>query len=356
MIDSQIMVGKNIIYLSFSKRIFRAIVNFVIFIATTLTLYFCVFNIPFNTQKETNIRLDAFLNSGLYVKNVKGYGLIDSANYQDYEKVIKKYYVGKIDESDNEFESYFDTKFYLDNGGKRIKKSIEWYNLNILQISNENEFFEYKIINNQIDKNAFGVIKENCYEIKDGKKELIEEKKQLIYNFFKNQYLNCFTDLNSDEFYRKAFEDQKMKNIYRVFLSLFISSFVLCLLIPMISLKTVGDWFVKGRIANINGTYAQRFKFLVRWVPQLALILCSFISENIFVILSISLLYLIISCVLILLSKEHFSLPDYLSKTCLIDSQETILFKTIDDQKKYEEDLLNQANDITEEYYEKGDN
>lgn len=349
------MVGKNVIYLSFSKRIFRAFINLVLFMSATLILYFCAFNIPFNTQKETNLKLDAFLNSGLYLQNENGYGLLDSNNYLDYENVIKKYYVGKSTDNDAIVESYFDTEFYVNNGGKRTRKSVEWYNVNILFINDENEFFEYKIINNQIDKNAFGVIKDTCYEIREGKKQLIKEKEELIYNFFKNQYLNCFQDLNNDEFYKETFQNQRMKNILRTFLSLLVSSAIFYLIIPMINKKTIGDYIFKGEIANCNGTYAQRYKILIRWIPQLALISCSFISENIFILLTISLLYLIISCISILLSKEHFSLPDYLSKTCLVDLKDTILFMTTADQKKYQEDLLSQANAITDEYYDKGD-
>src|SRR5574344_1551734 len=205
------MVGKNVIYLSFSKRIFRAFINLVLFMSATLILYFCAFNIPFNTEKETNLRLDAFLNSGLYLQNENGYGLLDSNNYLDYENVIKKYYVGKSTDNDAIVESYFDTEFYVNNGGKRTRKSVEWYNANILLINDENEFFEYKIINNQIDKNAFGTIKDTCYEIREGKKQLIKEKEELIFNFFKNQYLNCFQDLNNDEFYVEAFQNQRIK-------------------------------------------------------------------------------------------------------------------------------------------------
>ena len=349
------MVGKNVIYLSFSKRIFRAFINLVLFISATLILYFCAFNIPFNTQKETNLKLDTFLNSGLYLQNENGYGLLDSNNYLDYENVIKKYYVGKSTDNDEIVESYFDTEFYVNNGGKRTRKSVEWYNANILLINDENEFFEYKIINNQIDKNAFGTIKDTCYEIREGKKQLIKEKEELIFNFFKNQYLNCFQDLNNDEFYVEAIQNQRMKNILRTFLSLLVSSAIFYLIIPMINKKTIVDYIFIGEIANCNGTYAQRYKILIRWIPQLALISCSFISENIFILLTISFLYLIISCISILLSKEHFSLLDYISKTCLVDLKDTILFTTTTEQKKYQEDLLSQANAITDEYYDKGD-
>lgn len=342
------------------KRILKSLIDFLLFFITGLTLYFQVFNIAFNTQKETELRMDAFIEAGLYVKTPSGgYSMIDSTDYKTYEEVVKIYYTGKNNDSPNGGLSYFQSDFYLANNGKRKVLTIKEFNENILDLKDitENDFFSYHLdSNNSPIYDKFAKLNDDLFTIIDGKKQLKEENKTIIYNFFKDEYLYCFTDLQYDEFYYEAIENQTNKDKLRTFTSFIIPSFTFYLLIPLITKKTLGERLIGAVLIKEDGTKASILRYLIRYIPQLILVSTTLISEMIYVPMIAFGVYLIGDMLVINLSKNYNSIPDLLSKTIVVHEKESKIFNSLSERDEYNKDLLSSLEDVSNKYYEESKN
>lgn len=327
------MDNVHITFPTLFKRFLSVVIDYTIVLFSILTLYYGVFNNIFSDKEEENIKLQTFIISQLYVKNEDdNYGLIESNNYIDYKNATLYYYCG-LNQNYDKVESYFDSDFYINNGGKRSAKSIEWYNENILGINQSSPYSDYftlELINGEYQFDKIGILKEELFVIENGDKVLNKESENVIYQYFVDQYLYCFQDLQLDTFYNDILLSQRHKSILKNILSIGIPVIIYYFIIPMIleHCPTIGKRIFKLGYVSNKGIKVKKYMLVFRLIPSIVLVFISTMSSSIYLLLIAGLFYLIASYLSMVFTSNRKSIPDVFSCCILIDLEVSKIFDT----------------------------
>lgn len=346
------MSQENFELISYRNRFKSTVIDFLMFITVFLALYFTIFGFVFSNKNIEVLRRDTFRYSYLYVEKGGKETFLETNDYSEYETIVKKYYVGKVNETD-EVNSYFTSEFYKKHGGTRTSKTIEWYNNNILGLKEgSSDYFE--LVDNDINK--YGQIKSSCYEIVDGNKVLKEDESKLICNYFKAKYEQCFYDLYEDEFYLTATKKQDLNYKLRAFTSFIIPSMSIYLIVPLFNKnRTLGIFLAKGEIATKDGLYPNKLLCIVRYLPHLAFASLMMITSNVYIYFIAAILYFLLDFVLVSYTKKRQSFPCLISNTIVVSRNDSKLFHDIEEKNEYVKELEEKAENVSFRYYKNGE-
>ena len=323
------MLNRHINLPTLTTRTAAALVDFVIFVGLFLLASFVLFDPIFTPSddhssfyyKNLLLKNETLVNSGLFVKNSDNYYTqLNNGSIDEYKEIIEKYYLTN---------TYFDSEWYIENGGSRSPLTIEEYNSKILLIGNDDSLFEYATVDGTIDKSLIGVYDKSLYIDENKEKGLSEDGKASLLNFYITTYKGCFSDLFNDKFYLDAYNNVNNAGTYQVVVSMVFASVIPYLIVPLLNKKhfTAGRAIFKIGISNHNGFEIKFYQLIIRGLPPIVLSLLPLLINDLFALMPIYGGYIFISIVTTIILKDKTSLPDLISFTRLVDLKSSSIYK-----------------------------
>lgn len=341
------MINKHFFTPKLIIRFSSYLADIICFIVFAFILSNFVFSNIFSSSEQNKLLSQTLMESNLYIPNEQGvFTQLNNGTLKDYKNIVESYYLTYEDRSDssNDKVNYFESEFYKVNGGTRKALSVKEYNQNILMAGSEDSYFEFDLVNNEIDMNVLAVVKPK-YLVKDYQNQTIEfiseEYMPEIRSFYIQLYKNCFTDLYNDNFYKDTKDEVNLLAQYNLGLSCLLPSTLFYLIIPFLNSdhKTIGRAIFKLGVCNQDGFYAKPWQIALRALPSLILSCIPFFTTNLLVVLTISFGYLLVSACSCVIVENNISIVDFISLTRIFNFRTSTIFKDENDMKNTEETL-----------------
>ncbi len=340
------MENTRIVYLSYSKRLASLFIDAAIFLLGFCLCYFLAFAGIYSVEEETDLRLNAFLNAGLYTETEEGYVLREGDSYLDYMEMTKGYYVGTPNQN-----SYFDSGFYILSGGTRKPYTVEQYNEAILGVTRNGDSTYFTL--EGVGEGEYAVVKQSLYE--NG--ELSEETSEGLLTYFMDAFNGIFSDLYNDPFYEEAVNSAKAKTICRQALSYYVSYSLPYVLLPLALGKGrgLGLLLVKGECVSPLGVRQRRLWHLGHSVPSLLVGLSLVFSTDFYLFLILAVLLCTGNAVSTAMTRQRRSLSDLLSYEMKVDSGKSRPFSNVEEVRDFNDEEEEELLSISNNYYVNGD-
>ena len=318
-------------------RLAANVVDFLIFALLAFLSVQFIFKPIFVTnnaqyQEQETVIYSAYVRSGLFIKGENDvYSQYVGNDTETYKKIVEDYYLTDI---------YFGSTWYKEKGGTRNAYKVQEYNAGILQIGGDDSLFEYDYTAGEVDKTKLGVLKASLYVDEDKTKDLKEDSKPLILNFYKGAYRDCFQDLFKDNYFNETYKFCQKYDGYALVLGLTVSSAIVYLIVPLFTIYgyTVGRLIFKIQVVSLAGFVCKKYQIALRYVLCLILCLLPLFISDLFVLAPIWGAYLFISLIAAIILQERTSLPDLISFTRLADGKASTIYMSTEDMEENEED------------------
>lgn len=369
MTNSNTIEIKNIVHAPLVRRVFGLVIDIIffaiLFLATYLPATEGLFDYGFGTMDVLHDTMKLQVKSGLFidrsvdkdctsVTNISSTELTNENGYftfEGYESYIKAtYYFYFLSDFADEV-----TSFYFDNTPTILEKN-KWYNENVLLIDWDKDFDVYYYENNDLTTSPVNLDKEdNIVSINVKIKETIifagnkytrngdnlEKNQEYIIN-----YLRIFTDTdNLNGTYHIACNNlartseysalyKKLENIsrYEAYISIAFASVIYFLILPMFfrNGETLGMKIMNIGLVNTLGYQIAKKQVFAKYL---------FVSIEIYIGFLTMFLFYLVDYLMIVFTKNHRSISDYISASLMIDTKNSVWF--ID--KKTEDILTEQV-------------
>ena len=308
------------------SRIGAFLIDVAIGFALTLGFFFGVFNLAFRgiTEPcEETLRKED-LNSGLYYADKSGepQRIPSSKSREDFEKALKYYYFNYLPGKD--------IKDGLEACKDKREVTIEWFNVNILEVKADKDVAVYTMDGKDIKK-------EFAVPIKD-----VTQVELNAFIQFKYEDV-ILSDFNQIKYIKEIGFKQMQFNALAFTLASFIGFSISYVVLPWILKdgQSVGKKVFKIGLSNSDGYKFNNKQLIMRFMPfavcDLSLILL--VRVNIYVVLSIFMIILLVSFALAMASPKRMALHDFTSRSLVVDLQTSLLFEDSGEEEQY---LLNE--------------
>lgn len=369
MTTSETIEIKNIVHAPLVRRVFGIIIDIIffaiLFLATYLPATEGLFDYGFGTMDVLHETMKLQVKSGLFidrsaeqdcstVTSISSTELTNENDYftfESYETYIKAtYYFYYLSDFAEEV-----TSFYFEKTPTILEKN-EWYNKNVLLIDWDKDFDVYYYESGDLttspveldeSNNIIGInVKIKDTIIFNGNKytkngDNLEKNQEYIIN-----YLRIFTDTdNLNGTYHIACNNlartseyevlyKKLESIsrYEAYISIAIASAVYFLILPMLfkNGETLGMKIVNVGLVNTLGYQIAKKQVFAKYF---------FISIEIYIGFFTMFLFYLVDYLLIVFTKNHRSISDYISASLMIDTKNSVWFV----DKKTEDMLTEQV-------------
>ena len=345
-------------------RTVAAIVDFAIFFAVMLGLYFGAFRFAFSNK--TNQYRDQLyqyqIDSHLLLKGEDGYPvLISSKDSKDYQDAIEGFYLRYLANNPLEGEvaaPYSDQP--LDVDGKEILPkdlyTIEYFNKNVLNITQDNPDGEMSESYFTFQKDSEGNYLRNEPAIRrsvrydaDDKRKVDLTEEDFLY-FYKVAYKDAYVALVMQDFYRNIADLQYFYTTVALVTSAVLSGIIFYIVIPWIlkNGQTLGKKIFKLGLATYDGYLMSNWQLLLRFVPFLLIVLSQLIPvifSNMLYVILLFVAVLMVSFALAMASPKKAALHDFAARTIVVDLASSIIFEN----EIMEEDYIAREDNIVVE-------
>ena len=320
-------------------------IDFILYMFVFIILCFLCSTTFLNFFSDYNnnnyIIISNYVSSGLIVYDEDGTSSdrCDTTDENSIIDVLQYYYFNfKTNEDDYsilDIEDEYKIK-YEDVVNYKIKVGEElidyrnyWFNVNVfcledikcLYYSSDDEqtikdYFEYKD-----NVNELASINKK-YLNNEGK--IVELYKSEILDFLNDQLLAAKNELYSSPCLEKYVSANLKSETITTGVFAFIPFILFYVVIPLTNKKrkTLGRLILRISLFDINKDQLKFYKFLLRFVPFIFLLVVNLYINNVFFMLVSFLLLFMVSLSLTLFNKKQRSLYDYLSCSILIDDRE----------------------------------
>lgn len=369
MTNSNVIELKSIVHAPLVRRVFGIIIDIIffaiLFLATYLPATEGLFDYGFGTMDVLHETMRLQVKSGLFidrsveqdctsVTNISSTELTNENGYftfEGYESYIKAtYYFYFLSDFADEV-----TSFYFDDNPS-ISEKNEWYNKNVLLIDRDKDFDVYYYENANLNTSPV-VLDENNNIIGIN----VKIKKTITFagnrytrngdNLEKNQeyiinYLRIFTDTdNLNGTYHIACNNlartsqyevlyKKLESIsrYEAYISIAIASVIYFLILPMFfkNGETLGMKIMNIGLVNTLGYQIAKKQVFAKYF---------FISIEVYIGFLTMFLFYLLDYLVIVFTKNHRSISDYISASLMIDTKNSVWFV----DKKTEDMLTEQV-------------
>jgi uncharacterized RDD family membrane protein YckC len=181
----------------------------------------------------------------------------------------------------------------------------------------------------------------------DGNAEgsLTEDAKSKLEIFYysptsQSVYYNAAHHLANQTFFAKANDNyEQFAKVYPLLISIGVAYLICYFAVPLITHngQTLGKLFMRLCLINNHGFKIKRSQVVIRSLPTLVLLLIfAFFFGSVYGSI-VSLAVLLVSYILVLFTKNHQAIHDYIAMTWVIDSAESVFFKNIEEQEAVED-------------------
>lgn len=267
--------------------------------------------------KEKDNGFTSYTEDEYFTKEDDGYLLINHL-YKYYSDYLVNYSLDKDQLVDGQTRSEYYT--------------VSWFNENILKVGNE--YFTYSLDNdNNPDLTKVGTLKA---EFISGE-EVVKDAG--LYKYSKDIYQKAIEDFYNQTFIKKAVNENSLINSFVGFSAAMVALIVFYLIIPLFSKygQTLGKHIMKIYVVNSNGFLVKKYQTILRAIPLIVgvTIFC-FVKNFFIVIIGIAVLF-IASVLLMILTRYHQSLHDYLAFTVVIKNDGSEIYKNKVEYEKAKE-------------------
>lgn len=334
------------------KRAFAAIIDLILALFIWLGVFAGAQAIFLSVDYSKNLasELTSYqVASGLYYIGTDGNVAAhdDYAAYESYQGMIVSYYtdylVNKCPEEyrNAKYTTYWYNVFIL--GQDDVKSLYTSEALSSREAPSKPDgatYFEYDGTN----YDSLALPKSSLYVESDRTKGLSDDGKAKLLAFYyspsrQSVYYNAGNSLFQLPFYSEPNAAYSaMEKTYPLLVGIAISYSLYYLLVPLIFQdgETFGKRMFNLCLVNKNGFQVQKPQVVIRTLP-LALIMLAlfFFLGNIYGIM-ITLFILMVSYVLVIFTKNHTAIHDFMALTYVVDKKDSVFFKNIEEQDRQE--------------------
>jgi len=316
---------KRIQVASKGRRIVASLIDLAIIGGLFAISYFFIFykavSSVQNFTYHNNVIFTERSNTHLYSSDGKKTILEENPNIKYYE----------LDESINKYYTSYLHDKYISKDPKHddVTYTSYWYAVSILHLSDkagivkpETTYSEDKILYEWVDKEA----KEDYrYKVKSNisESDLLDFQKGNLGTAIYNLNLSDLTPI------RASTRVISFGTVRALLYSSIFSTFIPCFIIP-ISLKngkTIGKLVMHLIVLTDEGYEYKRYKHIFRY-------LSFYVVEVFGGVLTIGITFILSTC-LVLFSKKHRALHDYISFSCVADERHTVFYIDEEEENKY---------------------
>ena len=299
-----------------SKRIIAFLLNILVFGACSLALYFAtlygVFATGFNYIDNQN-----YINE---VKKDNNLNLKEDLTYQEYEKVVTKFY----------YETYPDQIFnYYHEYDERISSLTHAYNVFVLNLPVEptveyyqTEYFKYQ----QLSDGSFDV-NAKAIQISGSGKRYEANMQSLFYMSY--SHLKDFV-YKFDENYKKANDQNVLFERLSRTVAFIIPYIAFYIVIPLVSKNGSTLFETKfniGRVERKNGFRVKKFQTLIRYLVAFIIPFIGFYYFNLYSVILLTIAPLFLNILVMIINKNNYDLLDLICYTEGVDVSNSLIFK-----------------------------
>ena len=296
------------------KRIASVFIDFALMAGLTCLFYFCVFN-PIvkrvvNYDQLNSQIVEAKKESNLFNNEGTKTLLEDNpdASETELKQPLKKFYIDYMNKYDGDNHDYDDY----------------WYYTHIFYCEDYLEKYKSKdTISAPTKVLCSWNVNKDCYTWKSDVTD--EEKKE----FYQHSFNNAIYRLNNVSPIADYLNKQAWGNIRAWMYASLLGSMIPCLIIPLILKdgKSIGKLVTKLIILTDEGYQYKKWKLIIRY-------LAIYIIELFGGVVTISLIF-VLSCCLVMFSKKHRALHDYIAFSVVIDETQSIYFKDKQEEEAF---------------------
>jgi len=302
--------------------------------------------------------------SGLYYEgtdgNVAAYD--DYSDYKSYETMIVSYYtdylVNKCPAADRDpkYTVYWYNVFILGQDDPRSLYSAS--DLDAREAPSKEDgptYFEYDGIN----YDSLAIPKASLYVESDPSKGLsVDGQADLLAFYYSSSQQSVYYNAGNSLFEMPFFstpnaEYATMQKTYPMLIGIALTFSLYYLMVPLIFKdgETFGKKMFGLCLLNKNGFQIRKSQIVIRTLPTalISLILFFFLG-NIYGTM-ITLFILMVSYALVIFTKNHVAIHDFMALTYVVDKKESVFFKDIEEQERMEKgysEAMEQAQKIRE--------
>lgn len=360
---------RDIVYAPLVRRVFAFIIDIIffalLFLATFLPATEGLFDYGFNTMGVLNETMRLQVKSGLFidrsvnqdatsVTNISSLELTNENGYftfEGYETYIKAiYYFYFLSDFSNEV-----TSFYFDTTPTLIEKN-KWFNENVLLIGWDKDFDVFYYENNDIYSSPVNLNEDNQILSLNAKVkndiifngisyhrngDNLENNQEYIVNVLKiftdtdnlnGTYHIACNNLARTSSYSSLYKSLERISRYEAYISIAIGAIVYFLIIPLFfkNGETLGMKMTGIGLVNTLGYQIAKKQVFAKYL---------FISIEIYIGFFTMFLFYLVDYLLIVFTKKHRSISDYISASLMIDTKNSVWFL----DKKTEDMLTKQV-------------
>ena len=351
---------KNIVPASLFPRTFAAIMDLVITIFIGAGVFLGISNIAYNVNWIKAYKDDfnqTVLDSGLMKQEKNELVPIEYTSYLDYQAQFYDFYHDfYAKETNKEYDVYWFNVFIYGQKDELNKYSEQELNKRPSLVREVGpKYFIYSLDgeNPEFQEFALPVASEN------GTKELTEAgQKQLRQYFYLSDeeakdnetalkyryvYYYALSDLTSlsklqNDYNKYALYGTTLPLVIAILLTFMVFFFVIPLCFK--NGETIGKKIMHICLVNKLGYQYKRVQLLPRFLfPTLLTIIVVFFAGFSIWAFAIISIFLLISYLFTIFTKDHRGLDDYLAGTLVVDARESTWFKDINEEEKAEKDI-----------------
>lgn len=292
------------------------------------------------------------LDSGLAYEENGEFKLYDTTeDYKCYENALTHYYLHYLTGNVEEGQPYapnYNEEITLDGGTKVLPidyYTVQWYNQNVLKITDEDPdaedskmYFTYqKKVDGSFDKEKIGIPKTKRYN--PDEQRIVNLSVEDIAIQYRVSYKTAYAHLQLQNFYKNVADSYYFGISVCVVTSVMIAAIITYIVFPLIfkNGKTLGKRVLGLGLANSEGYKFKNKQLIMRILPLTVVALSCLIPvwNSIYILGTVVLIMVLVSFALAMASPKKSSLHDFCARTIVINAKTSVIFEDFSEEAQY---------------------